>query len=154
MKYFKDITKADQPLVGNFVADAKASNVDMIGGATQPFINNNVLVRSYYGEEEDRFNLCLMPILNYEKWQKNDALIVKKTLLAVRENWDHHFLTPFKKWCKDTFLNGEWVFSENTLEYTQQNYIAYLLLKNIEGGKGTYQFICFNILKWLFSINK
>ena len=97
MKYFKDITKADQPLVGNFVADAKASNVEMIDGGTQPFINNNVLVRSYYGDEEARFNLCLMPILDYEKWQKNDALIVKKTLIAVRENWNHRFLDPFKK---------------------------------------------------------
>ena len=153
MKRFKDITKAIDPRARKFGADVNASNGQIVAGLPafkkEQFINNTVVTKNYYGEDEERFGLCLMPILNYEKWQKNESLNVKKTLIAVRENWDHRVLEPFKKWCRATFLNGKWVFGETTPEYFQQNYIAYLLLKNWAGGKGTYKLICRNILSSL-----
>ena len=101
MKSFKNITKAIDPRVRKFGADANASNGQIVAGLPafkkEQFINNTVVVKNYYGEEEDRFGLCLMPILDYEKWQKNDSLNVKKTLIAVRENWDERVLEPLKK---------------------------------------------------------
>lgn len=154
MKSFKNITKAAQPHIGILGADVNASNVEKKIIGIPVFkekirITNNVIVHNYVGEEEDRFHLSLMPIINYEKWQKNNSLNLKKTLIVVRENWNHRFFEPFKKWCKASFFNGEWIFSENTIEYFQQNYISYLLLKNYSGQNGTYKFICRNFLNYL-----